>query len=868
MSIVCNSLIFVTQYNFTFDNSTNVISGSASQMGSSNWEFEAFNKYGKSMKAILHITTTYRKPSSITYPQDKYVLVRGEYADITPTIDGSGATVRIVSGNDNLLLQVGLIFTTYTGQIAGTAYALLPETLFQIEAYNSDGASPIFNLTISVVASNCTEQGGFPSTRPGETALLPCTNDPEYFEKWTCGTDGQWVGQPDRNDCGYNPPISITYTPSTLELQYNYPIKPIIPVVVGRVIYYNISDEDVLLSWGIYYNKNTGILYGSPNVTEESRRSFSVYACNNAGCVNSYLYISVSFDAPSYVEISELNQVFYLYEYVQTVEPIVDTYINNYILDKENDLRGYNLTFDANTGVISGYPNRVFEIELQIAAINVIGMSPTTTFNLKVVLENCPATEDGWESTSPGDTAEKQCTGGDTTQNELRKCSEKGQWENVNYVNCYGEAPVCDNIETITITLGEYIETSRPTCTNEVTGFNTTDINRLTEYNLEFNSESGIIYGTPKIITSADGVTFTFWAFNDGGNSPSIQFIFIVNPAGPSIAYIPGEYTFIVGEEVTMDPPHHKSVVDLYVIERGENILTNIGLSLDTTSGVIIGTPTSTLPLTVITIIARNQALFSKSVDIKVTVVNSNDRCVTNSGWSSTYVGQTLYKECEDGKTGTLSRMCSYDDNNRATWSNVIDTCNDHPADDPEDGKAVLVVLFTMTLPSGTEISSRDIYYLQNSIAEYYGVTGDIVQLLFNGRRRILQTTESYNVDCRIVMSKTQAASVEDKIPTTSVDSLTQVLQSASNSVFFYAEVTTVSRKDIKISDVDPTILEEDDGEMSDGLFYGLIAGGCAIVVIILIIMICVICRACKKNQAASGSKVKTVKQKKRLTKI
>jgi parallel beta-helix repeat protein len=130
---------------------------------------------------------------------------------------------------------------------------------------------------------------------------------------------------------------------------------------------------------------------------------------------------------------------------------------------------------------------------------------------------------------------------------------------------------------------------------------------------LSFSTSTGIISGTPTTVTASR--SFTITATNTAG-SGTAPLTIIVNALPPVISYTPSVVTFTQGSPITpMTPNNTGGVVVSYAISPA----IGAGLSFNTSTGVISGTPSSTLVTTSYSITATNSG-GSGSTSVSITV--------------------------------------------------------------------------------------------------------------------------------------------------------------------------------------------------------------------------------------------------------
>jgi hypothetical protein len=133
---------------------------------------------------------------------------------------------------------------------------------------------------------------------------------------------------------------------------------------------------------------------------------------------------------------------------------------------------------------------------------------------------------------------------------------------------------------------------------------------------LGIDQNTGIISGTPQLITPSN--TYIVNAVNAGGNSTEPLTI-VINAAlivKPNISYSPTSYVYQVGTGITnINPSNSGGVVASWSISP----TLSAGLSFNTGSGVISGTPTATRGVTSYTITATNTS-GSSNAGVTITV--------------------------------------------------------------------------------------------------------------------------------------------------------------------------------------------------------------------------------------------------------
>src|SRR6185437_7187099 len=138
-----------------------------------------------------------------------------------------------------------------------------------------------------------------------------------------------------------------------------------------------------------------------------------------------------------------------------------------------------------------------------------------------------------------------------------------------------------------TFTVGQAITTWNPTNTGGTA--TTWSIVPALPAGLSFNTATGQITGTPTAVSAT--TTYSISADNDGGTSTAYITITCVNPLPPVISYTPSSKTFTTGTAISTWSPVNTGGTAVSWSISGT---LPAGLSFDTSTGNITGTPTAT----------------------------------------------------------------------------------------------------------------------------------------------------------------------------------------------------------------------------------------------------------------------------------
>lgn len=153
---------------------------------------------------------------------------------------------------------------------------------------------------------------------------------------------------------------------------------------------------------------------------------------------------------------------------------------------------------------------------------------------------------------------------------------------------------------SITVNAGQAITADIPTVTGAVTSYS---VNPALPAGLSLNTTTGAITGTPTV--AAAQVTYTITAANSSGRTTASVRI-MVAAAGPlsGLTYPQTNISATVGQAITADIPTVTGVVTSY----GVSPALPAGLSLNTATGAITGTPSAVAVQTAYTITATNSS--------------------------------------------------------------------------------------------------------------------------------------------------------------------------------------------------------------------------------------------------------------------
>ncbi|MBS1530692.1 MAG: putative Ig domain-containing protein, partial [Bacteroidetes bacterium] len=131
---------------------------------------------------------------------------------------------------------------------------------------------------------------------------------------------------------------------------------------------------------------------------------------------------------------------------------------------------------------------------------------------------------------------------------------------------------------------------------------------------LSFNASTGVVSGTPTAVSSA--TTYTITANYAGSVTASTSISITITLAAPSISYTPSINVYTTGVAISsLTPANTGGAVASWSISPG----LPAGLSFDTATGIISGTPTATSAATTYTVTATNSG-GTGTTTVKITV--------------------------------------------------------------------------------------------------------------------------------------------------------------------------------------------------------------------------------------------------------
>jgi hypothetical protein len=468
----------------SIDDTTGVISGTPTKLqAATEYVVTAANSAG-STTATISITVSDAAPTALTYATTSAVYTRNvPIVPNEPTVTGT-----VASWSVNPALPAGLTFNTTTGVISGTPTVLQSVTQYTITAANAYGST---TATISITVSDAA-------------------------------------------------PTALTYATTSAVYTRNVPIVPNEPTVTGTVVSWSVNPA---LPTGLTLNTTTGVISGTPTVTQEVTEH-TITATNSGGSTTAVISITVNEAAPTALSYSSPTAVYTIDVVITNNVPTVTGGVESWSITPALPT---GLTLNTTTGVISGTPTVLqTAIEYTVTATNWVG---STTAVISITVNDAAPTALSYATTSAVYTK---------------------------------DVVIADNVPTVTGSVVSWsVEPALPT-------------------GLTLNTTTGVISGTPTVLQTATEYTVT--ATNSGGSTTAVISITVNDAAPTALSYSDTSPTYTIGEVIVDNVP----TVTGSVVSWSVNPTLPTGLTLNTTTGVISGTPTEEHAATEHTITATN----------------------------------------------------------------------------------------------------------------------------------------------------------------------------------------------------------------------------------------------------------------------
>ena len=532
---------------------------------------------GGSATTTISITVNDVIPSSITYSGSPFTLTKGTaMTTATPTSSGGAVTAWSISPN----LPSGLSFSTSTGEISGTPTTTSTSTSYTVTATNTGGsATTTISITVNDAPPSGVSYSGSPFTLTKGVAMTSATPSVSggTVVSWSISpslptglsfdtSTGEISGTPTAisttasytvtatNAGGSNSttisitvndvaPSSITYSPSSLSLTKDVTMSQITPTTSGGTV----------TSWSISPSLPSGYLSVHQPVQSAELLLLPVHL------------LLTLLQQVTLVEVLLLllrfRLTFLRHPQSPTAQVVNASKGSCYEYGNTNSKwrrsRSWSisptlpsgLSFNTSTGAISGTPTAVSSSTSYTVTATNAGGSGTATVTIQV--------------------------------NDIAP-------SNVAYSPSF-----------LTLTKDSAMTTATPTSSGgTVTSWS---VSPSLPAGISLDSSTGAISGTPTSVSSA--TTYTITASNTGGSATTTVTI-LVNDAPPSaITYNPSSFTLTKGTAMTTTTP---SASGGAVVSWSISPTLPSGLSFNTSTGAISGTPTAVSSSTTYTVTATN----------------------------------------------------------------------------------------------------------------------------------------------------------------------------------------------------------------------------------------------------------------------
>ena len=648
----------------TLDTSSGAISGTPTAVSSSTVYTVTASNAGGSSTATVTIQVNDVAPYSVSYSGTPFTLTKGTaMTAVTPSASGGAVDTWSISST----LPAGLSFDTSTGKISGTPTAISSSTTYTITATNTGGSTTTtVDITVNDVAPSIAYSGSpFTLTKGTTMTTAAPTSSGGTVVSWSVSptlpagltfdtSNGEISGTPTAitssatytitaTNTGGSDTATITivvndaapviaYSPSTYTLTKGTAMSTASPTSGGgTVVTWAISPT---LPAGLTFDTSNGEISGTPT-TITSSTTYTITATNAGGSDTATMTIEVNDVAPSGITYTPNSFSLTKDTLMTTSTPTSSG--GTVISWSISPTLPAGLAFSTSTGAISGTPTSISSsttytvtatnsggsatatvtIEVNVAAptvtystssltltkgVAMTSITPTTGGGAVVSWSISPALPSGLSfSTSNGAISGTPTAVSSSTAYTITATNAGGSGTATVTIQVNDIAPSGITYSPSFLSLAKDAAMSTATPTSSGGTVTSWSITPTLPSGLAFDTSTGAISGTPTATSSA--TTYTVTASNSGG-SATVTVTILVNDAAPSsVTYSPNSFTLTKDVAMTsVTPTASGGTATSWSISPS----LPAGLTLDTSSGAISGTPTAVSSSTVYTVTASN----------------------------------------------------------------------------------------------------------------------------------------------------------------------------------------------------------------------------------------------------------------------
>jgi len=581
---------------------TGIISGTpTAATASATYTVTATNTGGSATKDLT-ITVSGVAPANLTYTLTTAAYTKGVAITANSPSSSGGA---VVSYSVSPALPTGLSLSTTTGVITGTPTAVKASATYTVTATNA-GGNATKALTIAVndlapaslsytlITATYTKGVAITSNSPSSSggAVISYSVSPALPTGLSLSTTtGVITGTPTAVAATATYTVTATNTGGNATKALTISVNDVAPASLsyslitatytkgvaipsnspsssgGAVASYGVSPA---LPAGLNLSTSTGVITGTPTAITASG-TYTVTATNTGGSTTKDLTITVNDAAPTGLAYSLITAIYTKGLPVATNTPSSSG--GTVVLYSVSPVLPAGLSLDTSTGIITGTPT----------AITGSGTYTVTATN----------------------------TGGSTTKDLTIT------------VNDAAPTSLAYTLATAIYTKGVVTALNSPS--NSGGAVVSYSVSPALPAGLSLDTTTGIITGTPTAIVGSG--TYTVTATNTGGSTTKDLTITVNDAAPTSLAYTLATAIYTKGVVVASNAPSNSGGT---VVSYGVSPALPSGLSLDTTTGVITGTPTAIVGSGTYTVTATNTG-GSTTKDLTITV---NDAAPTSLAYT------------------------------------------------------------------------------------------------------------------------------------------------------------------------------------------------------------------------------------------